>query len=143
MCFPSDEAQRKKEIGMTTEFRFEHARPFMVPLLIWGVTPQGGTVTVDGEVLRVRFGFVTLETSLDNVERAEVTGPYRWWRAVGVRLSLADHGITFGTTASGGVCLTLREPVSVRVGPVPVPLRHPGVTVTVADPAGLLRALGQ
>ena len=44
-------------------------------------------------------------------------------------MSLADHGLTFGTNSSAGVCVHFREPV-------PSPLRrkgHPALTVTVAD----------
>lgn len=61
-----------------------------------------------------------------------VTGPYRWYRAIGPRLSLADHGLTFGTTTACGVCLLLREPVP-GIDPLGV-IRHPGLTLTVADP---------
>ena len=61
-----------------------------------------------------------------------MTGPYRWYRAIGPRLSLADHGLTFGTSAARGVCLLLREPVP-GIDPLGV-IRHPGLTLTVADP---------
>jgi hypothetical protein len=122
-------------------FQFEHARAFVVPMLLWGVGPTTGQVLVDENQLRVRFGPWTLQTPLANIVATEVAGPYRWWRAIGIRLSLADRGITFGTTASGGVCLQLNEPVSLQIGRLSLPMRHPNVTVTVVDRAGLARAL--
>src|SRR5690606_29251980 len=61
------------------------------------------------------------------------TGPYRWWKVAGPpRLSLADRGITFATTAEHGVCLQLAEPIG-AIDPLHL-IRHPNVTITVADP---------
>ena len=82
--------------------------------------------------LRVRFGPWLVETPLDNIAGAEATGPFSPLRALGVRLSLADRGLTFGTTTRGGVCLRFRDPVP-GIEPWGV-LRHPGLTVTVAEP---------
>ena len=60
-------------------------------------------------------------------------------KALGVRLSLADRGLTFGSTAAGGVCVEFTHP---RRGIEPFGLlRHPGLTLTVADPDGLVAAL--
>lgn len=67
-----------------------------------------------------------------------LTGPYRWWRAIGPRGSGADRGFTFGTSTHGGVCLCFREWVpfrAVRGG------RMEALTVTVDDIAGLAQAL--
>ena len=38
-------------------------------------------------------------------------GPYRWWRAVGVRRTLGTHDLSFSGSAHGGVCMHFREPV--------------------------------
>lgn len=87
---------------------------------------------LDAAGLRVRFGPWLVETPLDNLAGAEVTGPFRAVRALGVRLSLADRGLTFGTTTERGVCLRFREPVP---GIEPWGrIRHPALTVTVAEP---------
>ena len=51
-------------------------------------------------------------TEQANIDEAHITRGYRWWTAGGARLSLADRGLTFGTNASGGVCVHFREPVS-------------------------------
>jgi len=65
-----------------------------------------------------------------------VTGPYRWWRAIGVRISLADGGLTFGTSTHAGICIHFRERIRVlRL------LRPPALTVTVDDVAGFSQAL--
>ncbi len=88
-------------------------------------------------MFRATFGFLKLETPLSNIDDAHVTRDYRWWTAAGVRLSLADQGLTFGTNRSAGVCVHFRDPV-------PSPLRrqgHPALTVTVADVDGLAARL--
>jgi hypothetical protein len=67
-----------------------------------------------------------------NVHAVSLTGPYQWYRAIGPRLSLSDHGLTFGTTTARGVCLQLRDPVP-GIDPIGL-IRHPNLTLTVADP---------
>ena len=123
---------------MSESFPYERDRRFAaiwLPLLI-GPGVQGVTLT-DGGQLIARYGLLQLETALSNVADAHVTGPYRWWTAVGPRLSLADDGLTFGTNNIGGVCVHFRAKV-------PSALRHRGhsaLTVTVANVAGLVAAL--
>jgi hypothetical protein len=70
-----------------------------------------------------------------NLQEVRLTGPYRWHRAIGPRLSLADHGLTFGSTTARGVCLLFREPVP-GIGPLGL-IRHPNLTLTAADPERL------
>jgi hypothetical protein len=107
---------------------------------LFGVRPGNAYVRVGGGDLAIRFGPWSLRTALANVAGATPTGPYRWWRVAGpARLSLADRGITFATSTSGGLCISFHEPVAALV-PAPV-VRHPAATVTVADPEGLARLL--
>jgi hypothetical protein len=78
-----------------------------------------------------------METPLSNIDEAHITRDYRWWTSAGVRLSMADQGITFGTNRSAGVCVHFRDPV-------PSLLRrkgHTALTVTVADLDGLVDRL--
>jgi hypothetical protein len=101
--------------------------PFWLP---FGLRPSkdGVTITDDGK-FRATFGFFKIETPLGNIDEAHVTRHYRWWTAAGVRGSMVDDGLTFGTNRSAGVCVHFREPV-------PSPLRrkgHSAITVTVAD----------
>jgi hypothetical protein len=120
-------------------FRLRRDPRLSLASLPFGVTAENSYVEVDEEALHIRFGPWAIDTTIDNVERAERTGPYRWWKVAGPpRLSLRDSGITFATTASEGVCLRFREPV--RAFPVG-PLRHRGVTVTVEDPDDLIRVV--
>jgi hypothetical protein len=109
--------------------------------LFWapfGVRPghDGVTLTDDGRFVAT-FGFLRIETPVANLAGAHVTDGYRWWTAAGARRSFVDDGLTFGTNAQRGVCVHFRDPV-------PSPLRragHSAVTVTVADPEGLVVAV--
>jgi hypothetical protein len=81
-----------------------------------------------------------VETALDNVVDVSVTGPYRFVKTAGpAHLSLADRGLTFATNGDRGVCLTMREPIR-GIDPFGL-LRHPNLTVTVADCDGLADAV--
>src|SRR5919112_1040401 len=122
---------------MSTRFPFAfegRVRPFS---LAFGVTPRTAWVEIDDQDLTVRFGLWKLVTPRRNIVDGEVTGPYSFSKVAGpAHLSFADRGVTFATTTQRGVCFRLQEPV-----PAIAPfgrLPHPGVTVTVADPEGLL-----
>ena len=123
---------------MASTFTYEadlKLAPFWLP---FGVRPSkdGVNLTDDGRFVAT-FGWLKVETTLDNVTGAHITSGYRWWTAVGARLSGKDDGLTFGTNADRGVCVHFGEKV-------PSPLRrsaHSALTVTVADPEGLVAAL--
>ncbi len=125
--------------GSASTFPLRLDRPWRWPLRAIGVRPGSAQVelTADGGLVAT-FGVLRVRTPLDNVLQYHLTGPYRWWRAIGPRGSLADHGFTFGTSTHGGVCLRFREWVPsryVRGG------RMEALTVTVVDPDALARAL--
>ncbi|MFG1712352.1 hypothetical protein [Micromonospora sp. NPDC049203] len=90
-------------------FRFDPA--FRLPLALLGVRPATAWLDWGPDALVVRFGPWLLRTTPGNVTGAELTGPYRWWRAIGPHLSLADGGVTFGASLAGGLCLRFAEPV--------------------------------
>lgn len=102
----------------------------------------GCGVYVDEVELDVRFGPWRVRTPLDNVAGAEVGGPYAAWKVLGARLSLADRGLTFGTTTAAGACIRFHRPVPGLLPPG-LPLRHPALTVTVHRPHLLVRRLRQ
>ena len=107
-----------------------------------GVRPGAAWVEVDHVAGRIeaRFGPWVVRTALDNVASAEVSGPYSKLKTIGpAHLSFADHGLTFATNDRRGVCLRFHAPVR-GIDPLGA-IRHPGLTVTVADPTGLVRAL--
>ena len=99
---------------------------------------QGVTLTEDGRFV-ARYGPLRVEAPLSSVSGAHVTGPYRWWTAVGPRLSLVDDVLTFGTNAHAGVCIHFEPRIHRVIG-----LRdHSALTVTVADTEGLVAALAK
>lgn len=106
----------------------------LAPML---VTREDG-VTVTDTTVRATFGVFSIETPLDNVVGSSISGPHQWFKAIGLRLSLADDGVTFGTNASRGVCIEFAE----RVGPVVGLRKHSSLWVSVADCDGLVDALG-
>lgn len=117
-------------------FRYRRDPGWSALFLVLGVGDDDG-VTVGSDMLRATFGHWSVETPLDNVTGASVTGPHRWWTAVGLRLSLSDDGITFGTNHRRGVCIEFAERIPRVIG-----FRgHSSLWVSVADPAGLVDAL--
>lgn len=121
------------------QFPFAFDDRFRLPLRVLGITPDSARVVVADGVVDARFGPWRVTTPLSNVSRTRVTGPYRAFRAIGPHLSLADRGVSFGTTTEQGLCILFRRPVP-GIDPLGV-LRHPGLTVTVADLEGLAAAL--
>ncbi len=105
---------------------------FRLLLAALGVTPATAHVTLTPDRLVACFGPWVCRTAPSNVREVRLTGPYHWYRAIGPRLSLADHGLTFGTTPARGVCLQLRDPVP-GIDPTGL-IRHPNLTLTVAHP---------
>ena len=105
---------------------------FRLPLAALGVTPATAHITVAADRLVACFGPWACRTTPANVQAVRLTGPYRWHRAIGPRLSLADRGLTFGSTPARGVCLLFREPVR-GIDPLGL-IRHPGLTLTASDP---------
>ncbi len=78
--------------------------------------------------------------ALSNISGTEVEHGYAWYRTAGpAHLSLSDRGVTFATNSRRGLCVSFIQPVH-AIEPTGV-LRHPGATITVADPEGLAAAL--
>jgi hypothetical protein len=120
-------------------FRFSSGARWAVPLITLGATEGTSSVEVGAGRLRARFGPWKVDTPIENVAGAEVTGPYRAYRAIGLRVSVSDHGASFGSNAERGVCIRFHEPVR-SVTPL-WPVRHPNLTVTVDDPDRLVAAI--
>ena len=121
------------------DFRFHPAyRALGAP---FGIRPSTTGVTVTHDQLDVRFGPWRVRTPLANVTGTERTGPYSVPKTAGpAHLSFADRGITFATNPDAGLCIRFLEPVT-GIDPFRL-LRHPGLTVTVADVDGLEERLG-
>jgi hypothetical protein len=124
---------------MAQEFRFEVDVKYLPVLIPLGFRAGRDSVRVgDDGRLEVTFGWFRLGTDLANINSAHITRGYRWWTAVGARMSFVDDGLTFGTNSRAGVCIHFRE----RVPSVLRPKGHSALTVTVADLDGLVAALG-
>ena len=122
-----------------TEFEFVFDPRFRRLLALVGVRPDSARVFLTHDRLVARYGRWVCDTPVTNVSDVCITGPYRWYTAIGPRGSVVDRGLTFGTTAAGGVCVLFHEPIT---GLDPFGrMRHPGLTVTVADRTGFADAL--
>jgi len=95
-------------------------------------------LTEDG-MFRAKYGYFSVETPLDNIDHTEITGPHRWYTAVGPRLSFADDGLTFGTNHTSGLCVAFKKPIRKVIGLK----NHSALWVSVADPKGLATAIGR
>lgn len=128
-----DGAARERFFPYAVDWRF-------APLwLAFGVSPRRDGVRLGDETLDATFGLLRLSTPVANLAGAHVTRGYRWWTAIGARRSFVDDGLTFGTNHHAGVCIHFRQLVA-------SPLKrsgHSALTVTVADPDGLARAVGE
>jgi hypothetical protein len=123
-------------------FPFRFAPAYRAPALAFGVTPATAWAQVVDGVLTVRFGPWRLRTTVDNVAGHEFTGGFRYWKTAGpAHLSFTDRGVTFATNPDRALCVRFTEPVA-ALDPTGR-LRHPGATMTVADPEGLARALDE
>jgi hypothetical protein len=109
------------------------ARPF-------GITPANAWVQVDDKHLVASYGRWRLRTTRANISAVEITGPYRFYRTAGpARLGVTDAGLTFASNGDRGVLVSFYERVP-AIDPLGL-IRHPELTVTVADVNGLVRAL--
>lgn len=130
-----------RDAGATGErLAFGFAAAYRFPALLFGITPRSAAVRVGADTFAVSFGPWHVRTTRDNIVRVEVTGPYGYLKTAGpAHLSLADRGLTLATNGDRGVCVAFHRPVR-GIEPLGV-LRHPAVTVTVADPDRLVRLL--
>lgn len=104
--------------------------------MILHIKDTDGVQVSDG-ILRATFGWVSIETPIDNIDHTVVTGPHPWFTAVGLRLSLSDDSISFGTNHHRGLQISFVE----RVPKVMGFRDHSALWVSVADPDGLAAAL--
>ncbi|EAP98133.1 hypothetical protein JNB_14253 [Janibacter sp. HTCC2649] len=125
---------------MNRRFEFAFAPAYRLPALILGIRPRTAHVTVTADELRVRFGPWRLVTPLTNIATTEITGNFGWLKTAGPpHLSFADRGVTFATNGERALCVRFLEPVA-GIDPTRT-IKHPGATLTVADPESLQRAL--
>jgi hypothetical protein len=113
-------------------FPFSFARAYRSPARLFGVTPASAWVDVGDDELEARFGPWRVRTPLSNITAVAITGPYAFAKTAGpARLAITDRGLTFATNGDRGVLISFASPVR-GLDPVGL-LRHPELTVTVAD----------
>ena len=122
-------------VGAHFPYRFDKRWNALFAVL--GVGPDDGVeLTADGALIAT-YGRVRVETFFDNAAPTEITGPHRWYTAVGLRLSFSDNGLTFGTNHHRGLCIAFVEPIAKVLG-----FRdHSALWVSVEDPDGLATAI--
>ncbi|NNM26532.1 MAG: hypothetical protein HKO59_11220 [Phycisphaerales bacterium] len=103
------------------------------------VSESDGVEVTDDGTFRATYGRVSVETPIDNIDHTLITGPHRWYTAVGLRLSFSDDGLTFGTNHRRGLCVAFAEPVPKVIGFK----NHSALWASVADPEGLAAAIGR
>jgi hypothetical protein len=125
--------------GSSFPFLFEQR--YAIAGRLFGVTPARTAIVVADGRLRARFGPWRIDTPLTNIATVSVTGPYAFVKTAGpARLSLSDRGLTFATNSRAGVYLEFADPIR-GIDPLGK-IRHPNLTLTPADCAGLAAALG-
>ncbi len=121
------------------QFDFDFEPSYSRVARLFGVTRANTWVVVTGTEFRARYGPWKVATALSNITTAQLTGPYSYLKTVGpAHYSFADHGLTFATNGRQGVCLEFRLPIA---GAPFGLVRHPNLTVTVADGPGLIAAV--
>ena len=121
-------------------FDFAFAEAYRLAARPFGVQPGNASVEVGERSLRVNYGRWLVETPLANITHVAITGPYRFIKTAGpARLGVTDRGLTFASNGDRGVCIEFDRPVwgFDRLGLI----RHPNLTVTVADVDRLARLL--
>ena len=113
-------------------FPYERDGRWKILLAPLGIDDDDG-VTVTDDTVRATFGFWSVETPRANVAGTKVTGPHRWYTAVGLRLSFSDDGLTFGTNHHRGLCIEFHDKIRRVIGLHD----HSSLWVSVADPEGL------
>jgi hypothetical protein len=119
-----------------TRFDFAFAPAYRTLARALRVTPVTAWVEVGDREFEARFGPWRVRTPLTNITDVDVTGPYAFWKTAGpARLAITDRGLTFATNGDHGVLILFENPVR-GLEPLGI-IRHPELTVTVADPDGL------
>lgn len=123
-------------------FGFSFASSYRFLARAFGVTPSTAWVELSDEKLDARFGPWRVSTPVKNITDVAITGPYALPKTAGpARLAITDRGLTFATNGDRGVLLTFATPVR-GLDPLGI-VRHPELTVTVADPDRLTALLNQ
>jgi len=81
-------------------------------LIGFGVLPRNAYAELTDTQLAIRFGWFRATTPIRNIARWEISGPYKFYRAIGVRGTVGKPELTFGSSTHGGIGLTLHRPIA-------------------------------
>ena len=123
----------------TQHFPYRLDKRWMALFFALGVNDDDGVDIFDNGDLIATYGRVKIKTTLDNIDHTLVTGPHRWYTAVGLRLSFIDDGLTFGTNHHTGLSIAFVDKIPRVIGFK----NHSMLWVSVADPEGLAAAIGK
>ncbi|MCU1369530.1 MAG: hypothetical protein JWO77_724 [Ilumatobacteraceae bacterium] len=124
----------------TARIPFDFDTRYRLAGRLFGVTPSTAYVELDDERFVAQFGPWRVETERSNIRGAGLSGPYSVLKTIGsAHVSASDRGLTFATNNQAGVCITFREPVT-GIDPLGL-IKHPGLTLTVAEPGALVEDL--
>jgi hypothetical protein len=128
-------------MGEVRRFEFRFAPAYRRFARVFGVRPATAWVEVGDEFFEARFGPWRVRTPLANISGVEATGPYAFAKTAGpARLAVTDRGLTFASNGDRGLLVSFRTPVP-GLEPSGL-LRHPELTVTVADVDALATLVG-
>jgi hypothetical protein len=121
-------------------FDFAFAPAYRGPAAIFGIRPATAWVEVTDTELRARYGPWKIATPLSNITSVAITGPYAYPKTAGpARLAFTDRGLSFTPNGDRGVLIEFATPIP-GLDPFGL-LRHPELTVGVAEPERLVERL--
>lgn len=135
---PDEDGQEGTDEPVERFFPYEFEERYRLVWRFSGANPDVDGVHLTADRLVATYGRKKVDTPRTNVTGAHITRDYSWTKAIGIRGSLKDDGLTFGTCTRGGVCIHFAERIPKVIGFRP----HSALTVTVEDLEGLVDALG-
>ena len=93
--------------------------------LAFGVRPGRDVVRIADGTIDIRFGWFNPRVPVTQVERWRIEGPWLWITAIGVRMSVRHHDVSFCGSPRGGVRMDFKP--RYRYGPINVPAFYVGV----------------
>ena len=118
-------------------FPYKMDRRWAATFIALRVTKTDGVTLTTQGLLRATFGRFLVETPVSNIDHTLITGPHRWYTAVGLRLSATDDGITFGTNHRSSLSIVFKERIPRVIGV----RKHSTLWVSVVEPERLAETI--
>ena len=111
------------------------ARSALFLRLAFGVTSDTAWVDIDDGRVVARFGRFEFVAPIEGIASWRIEGPWLWITAIGVRMSVRHHDVSFAGSPRGGVRMDFRQPIHKWIFDVPA------LYVGVEDLEGFAAAL--